>query len=193
MDMDALRRAIDKTDGADGITHYLSLFMPQFTLNPLLAVSNGVELLRESRRGSKIPNREPGCIGLGCFGKMNMEDLYNEAWRRINPTFSGHHLMFDTDWPRNKAGVKTTLENMGVASVFVDTYLYPFGFTRADDFLDFFFNGAHPACEYLTQGAKNYKELKEVRKVMKAILEEGIFMKIEDISAECHIAVGKVF
>ena len=169
-----------------GVTHVLSQFMNQYHKHPLIPVFNALELLR----GSTLRDK-PRLIGLGCFGKVNMEELFNNAWTRIEPGNIGYQLFYP-DWPRTVAEVKRTLEFMGVQRVYVESYTFPFNFKSVKEFMEFFFEGNHPAVQYLIREVDRQGRIAEFRKTLKMVLKEGKVVKLEDLSAETIIAVGHV-
>ena len=177
-----MERAVD----AKGVTHVLSAFMNQYCPRPIWPVFNGIQLLR----GSTLKQRRR-VIGLGCWGRVNIEDLFNEAWTRIEPGNPGYE-MFYPDWPRTANEVKRTLENMGIMRVYVQNHFFNFNFKTVEEFLKFFFESAHPAVEYLMREVRRQGREDEFRREMKRVLKEGKVVKLEDLSAEAIIAVGSV-
>ena len=182
MELSELKNAVDPK----GVTHVLSLFVNQYFKTPLIPVYNALELLR----GSTLRDK-PRLIGLGCFGKVNIEELFNNAWTRIEPGNIGYE-MFYPDWPRDAAGVKRTLEFMGVQRVYVESYRFPFNFKTVKEFMAFFFEGNHPAIQYLMREVDRQGRVAEFKKTIKMVLKEGKVVKLEDLAAETIIATGHV-
>ena len=157
--------AIDAAVAPDGVAHIISQFINQFCREPMIPVYNMANLLRSS----KIKGVQK-VIGLSCWGKTNMEELFNEAWKRIEPG-TPEYEMFYSNWPRTCSGVQKTLDNMGILHVHVQNHHFNLGFRSIQEFLDFF-DGEHPACEYLMRDVRRQNRLPQLRKKMEEALKK---------------------
>ena len=158
-------------------THVLSTFVIQFVPDPLRAMN---EMYRVTAPG--------GVVGLGTWGKLDMNEPWTDACRRFEPNYTSPNYGLVEGWSTEEQ-VKAQMEKAGCREVETKIVRPKWGF-KSDEYIRYWFESKNPGIEVVLGPWRESGKLGEVRPVFEKVVKEN-YNGGRDFGMEAILAFGK--
>lgn len=163
-------------------THVFSLFMTQFTSNPLHSFR---EMIRACRPG--------GVVAVGSWGRFDLEDVFVAAARMVDSEWTSPGLWPTKVWPEDREGLVALFEAQGLGDVRVERKVEQMGFGGVEEFVGYVFGSGNPALERLINAfGSEFGEdgVEKLRSFIPDVLDSNGW-EVKELKAIGFVTVGK--